>query len=127
MGTGDSRDRDARPRTVLDRVAVVLALVLALVHIALGVTAGTATLPSAEQFLVVGVVFLAGIGLYFTSYWRPVLYALAALFVLFLGVLWVATGMRYLPVGLATGVVGATFVVVALYLFVRDHRRAAGS
>lgn len=100
--------------TVCDWLVAGLALVLAGVHLYLGVTADE------PQFLVVGGLFVLGVVFFFTRYWRAVVYLLASVYVLTLGVLWMLDGMEYHEVGVATGAVSVVFLGLSVYLYVRE-------
>lgn len=100
-----------------DWLAAVLALALAGIHLYVGVTYDE------PQFFIVAALFVLGVALFFTDYWRDVTYLLAVVYVLVLGVLWVLGGMEYRRLGLLTGAISAAFVGVVIYLFARDAER----
>ena len=100
-------------RTTIDWFAVLLAVVLAGLHAYVGIA------NEEGEFLVVAGLFLAGVLVFFTRYWRAILYLLAAMYVVALGVLWFLGGMEYRAFGLLTGVVSVVFVGLAIYQFVR--------
>lgn len=112
--------RRSRPDDPLHYAAVLLAFVLAAIHFYLALfveSAGDMSL----RFLLAGVVFLAGVGVYLTPYFRPVLYLFGSLYAGVLGVLWLFGGMEYFSIGLLTGVLGGSFLLLTVYLFVRDE------
>jgi len=113
-------------RTELDAfewVFVVLTLVLAGIHLYLGLFAAFVPPERASQFVLVALALSLGPLVYVTSYWRPVLYLLGVAFTLYLGVIWLLGGMEYTSVGVATGVVATTFVLISVYLFLREESR----
>lgn len=64
--------------------------------------------------------FVVGILLFFTGFWRATVYLLAAVYVASLGVLWPLGGMEYERIGLLTGATSTAFLGLAVYLFVRE-------
>lgn len=104
----------------LDAAFLLLALVLAGIHLYLGLLAGSVPENRASQFVLVALVLLLGPLVYVTSLWQPVLYLLGAVAVVSLGVLWLLAGMEFAAVGVFTGVVAATFALLAVYLFLRE-------
>lgn len=100
----------------LDWVAVALGVVLAGIHIYLGVT------NDESPFVVVGVGFLLGVAFFLTKYWQPILYVLGVVYALVLGFIWILNGLEYRTVGIVTGAISTTFVVLISYLFVREGR-----
>lgn len=98
-----------------------LTLLLAGIHLYLGLFAASVPAVRATQFVLIGVGLLVGPALFFTPYWQPLLYLLGAMFVLYLGVLWVLGGAEYFEIGVLTGVAATIFVVLALFLFVREE------
>jgi len=108
------RARHGERETVFDWLAAVLAVVLAGIHVYLGVVADE------QQFFIVAAFFVVGVLLFFTGYWRAILYLLAAVYVATLGVLWFLGGMEYREIGLLTGTISTAFLVLVVYLFVRE-------
>lgn len=100
----------------LDWLAVALGVVLAGIHIYLGIT------NNEPPFLVVGAGFLLGVALFLTQYWQPILYILGVVYALILGFIWILNGMQYRTIGIITGVISTTFLVLISYLFVREGR-----
>lgn len=98
-----------------------LTLLLAGIHLYLGLFEPTFPASRRGQFLVIGIAFLAGFIFRLTPLWRPVLYLLGAAFAIFLGGLWLFGGLERFTVGVATGVVSTAFIALALYLFVREE------
>ncbi|WP_137285636.1 hypothetical protein [Halorussus salinisoli] len=110
---------------LLHDATIYLAFALAAIHFLIGLFVERPGSPTSIQFLLVGAVFLAGVGVHFTPYFRPILYLLGSLFAGFLGVLWLLGGMQYVGLGVLTGVVGGSFILLTTYLFVRAE--AAGA
>lgn len=96
-------------------------LSLAGIHLYLGLFDPVVSGPRTEQFLLIGAAFLAGFLARLTPIWRPVLYLLGAAFGILLGVLWLFSGAERLLLGLLTGAIAMVFIVLALYLFVREE------
>lgn len=101
--------------------AVLLAFVLAVIHVYLGLLVEPPGSVASIRFLVIGAVFLVGVGVYLTTYFRPVLYLVGSLYAVFLAFLWLFSGMEYLALGTLTSVVGTGFVLLTAYLFAREE------
>ncbi|MFC6906556.1 DUF7475 family protein [Halalkalicoccus tibetensis] len=115
--TGPSRtETDA-----FDLAFLLSALVLAGIHLYLGLVAPFVAAGRTTQFVLIGLVLLVGPGLYFTSYWRPILYPLGVAVAVYLGVVWLLAGADYPRFGLAAGGTATVFAALALYLFVRGE------
>lgn len=110
---------------IFNWVFLVSTFVLAAVHLYLGLFAAFVPDRRATQFVIIGLAFLVGPFVYFTTYWRPVLYLLGAGFALYLGALWLLTGREYFLFGFVTGVVATSFVFLGVFLFLRAERRSA--
>lgn len=108
-----------------DWAFVLVALALAWLHLYLGLFAPAVPGRRAAQFVAIGLVLLAGPLVYFTDYWRPILYLVGATVAGSLGVLWVLDGMAYALAGLLAGVAEAALVLLGVYLFLREERFAA--
>lgn len=119
-GTGDSL-LDFDP---VEMVFLLFTLALAGIHLYLGLFDPTVTGDRSVQFLLIGAAFLAGFVARITPYWHPTLYLLGAAFAVGLGVLWLLGGTDQFTLGIATGGVASAFIVLALYLFVRDESRS---
>lgn len=98
---------------------LVFGLVFAGVHLYLGAVAPGVPGRRASQFVVIGAAVAALMAVFLTVYWRPVLYLIAVIAVLYLGALWVLAGMEFFLYGLLAGVSAVLLVAVALYRFVR--------
>lgn len=105
----------------LDWVAAFLGVVLAGIHLYVGITEGE------FQFLVAGAVFLLGVLSFLTAYWRPILYTLGAMYALALGLIWLLNGMQYQTIGVVTGAISTVFVALVLYLFVTEDPTFSGA
>lgn len=97
-----------------------LTLLLAGIHLYLGLFVPGVSESRGVQFLVIGAAFLVGFLVRLTPLWQPVLYLLGVGFAVFLAVLWVLDDAVYPTVGVATGLAATAFVVLALYLFVQE-------
>jgi hypothetical protein len=95
-------------------------LFLAGIHLYMGLFAPEVAESRSTQFIVIGAAFLVGFLIRFTPIWQPVLYLLGVGFAVFLAVIWVLSDVVYPTIGLATGLAATVFVVLALYLFVRE-------
>ena len=100
--------------TVFDWLAVLLAVVLAGIHLSVAVS------NDEQQFFIIAGMFVLGVLFFFTDYWRAVVYLLAALYVATLGVVWLLGGMEYRGIGLLTGVLSVTFIGLVIYLFFEE-------
>ncbi|WP_323192570.1 hypothetical protein [Halostella sp. PRR32] len=105
---------------VLNWTHLLTAIILAGVHLALGILVPSVSEEQATQFILIGLALLAWPVVYFTSYWRPILYLLGAGFAIYLGSIWFFGGMQRFVVGLLTGVIASVFVLLSVYLFVRE-------
>lgn len=118
---------DGGPVSDIDAIEAVffgLTLLLAGIHLYLGLFAPDVSESRSVQFLVIGVAFLAGFLARLTPLWRPVLYLLGVGFAIFLAALWILSDAVYFTISVVTGVSAAAFVVLALYLFVREESQA---
>lgn len=106
---------------------LVLALGLAGIHLYLGLFAPFVAADRATQLLIIGVALLLGPVVFFTPYWRPLLYLLGATFAVNLGILWLLSGMEYFLYGVLTGIAAGGFVLLGFYLFWRDQFHVGGS
>lgn len=105
----------------LHLAAVALAFVLAALHVYAAVAVERPGATPSIRFLLIGAGFLAGVGVYLTAYFRPVLYLVGAAYAAFLGLLWLVGGMQYVTLGAVAGVFGTAFFVLTIYLFVTDE------
>lgn len=117
--------RSATELDAFNWVFLFLAIVLAGLHLYLGLFAVFVADDRAAQFVIIGLALLFGPIVYFTPYWRSLLYLLGVIFAIYLGGLWVLGGMEYLPFGILAGVTATSFVLLGLYLFFREESRAA--
>lgn len=106
---------------VFNWVFLLLTLVLAGIHLYLGLLAPFVPAERAIQFVLIALALLVGPVLYFTPYWQPVLYLLGIGFAAYLGAIWLLGGMEYLPLGVVTGVTATSFILLGLYLFFREE------
>lgn len=126
--SSESAVSTVRSRTgPLNRAFFVLALVLAGIHLYLGLFAPFVPAERALRFTVIALALLVGPVLYVTPYWRPILYLLGAGFAVYLGVIWLLGGMEHFLLGVVTGIGATAFVVLAVYLFVRESAATVGT
>lgn len=104
----------------------VLAIVLASHHLYLGLFAAFVPGERATQFVIIGLALLFGPIIYFTPYWRPLLYLLGVGFAGYLGALWMFGGMEYFAFGVIAGITPTSFILLGLYLFYREEAQAIG-
>ncbi|WP_336135235.1 hypothetical protein [Natronomonas amylolytica] len=93
---------------------VVLAFLSAGLHFALATTTGDTT------FAVLAVGLLAGMVLFFTDLWQPVLYLVGAVYVGMMTVVWVLAGMPLLALALVDKAVQALLFALFVYLLVTE-------
>lgn len=105
---------------------LVLTIVLAGLHLYLGLFAAFVPDERATQFVIIGLALLVGPIIYFTPYWRPLLYLLGVGFAVYLGALWMLGGMEYFALGVIAGITATSFILLGLYLFYREEARAVG-
>ena len=111
----------------LEGVFLGLTLLLAGIHLYVGLFAPAVPDQQATQFLVIALAFVAGFLVRLTPFWRPVLYLLGVGFAVFLGGLWLLGGVELFYTGIITGVVATVFIILALYLFIREELRATAA
>lgn len=112
--TGADVERDREVRAV-HWLLVALAVLTAGVHVVMGV------LTDRTQFVILGVLFLAGLAVFFTRYFRPVLYLLGAIYVAALTAVWVLAGTPFFVVGFLDALVQVALFGLFLYLFVVEY------
>lgn len=103
-----------------------MAIILASLHLYLGLFAAFVPGERATQFVIIGLALLFGPILYFTPYWRPLLYLLGAGFAVYLGALWMLGGMEYFAFGVIAEITATSFILFGLYLFYREEVQAVG-
>lgn len=122
--------KDSGPASDIDTLEAIflgLTLLLAGIHLYLGLFEPAIPDPRVTQFLLIGAAFLAGFVVRFTPLWRPVLYLLGSAFAIFLGALWIFGGGEFFLVGVVTGIAATAFIALALYLFVREESEAVSA
>lgn len=110
---------------VFNWVFLCLAIVLAGIHLYLGLFATFVAGDRVTQFVIIGLALLFGPVVYFTPYWQPLLYLLGVGFATYLGGLWVLGGMEYFQFGILAGITATIFILLGFYLFVREEIRTA--
>lgn len=117
-------------RPGIDALTVIflgLTVVLAGIHLYLALVHPAVTGAQRWQFALIAAAFLVGVLARLSNYWHSLLYLLGAAFALALGVIWLLGDSEPFTIGVLTGVVATAFVVLALYLFVREESRAVSS
>jgi hypothetical protein len=109
----------------IEAVFFALTLLIAGIHLYLGLFAPDVSGSRSVQFLLIGVAFLAGFLIRLTPLWQPLLYLLAVGFAIFLAAIWILGDAVYFTISVVTGVAATAFVVLAVYLFVREESRAS--
>jgi hypothetical protein len=103
---------ESRPRREAVRwLAVALALLIGIVNVGLSAVTGAAV------YGLVGASYGFGVALYFSPYWRPILFLVAAFHSSVLGVLWLLAGTPYPTFGIVVGALSVPFVIAVVYLF----------
>jgi hypothetical protein len=116
-----------RTASATELAFLAVTLLLACVHLYLGVAAQSAPTGRTAQFLLIGLAFVAGIVAWLSPVWRPVLYLLGAAFVFFLGAIRVLAGIESIGAGLVAALAALAFAILAIVLFVRGETRATRS
>lgn len=110
-------------RSAVDGVTLLIVLALVGVQLYRGLTAGAIQDPTSLRNFGIAFTLLAGVGIYVTPYWRPVLYFLGSIFMGTLTVFW---GLRE-PVTAILEVsrlaLGSALVLLFIYLFYRERTR----
>jgi hypothetical protein len=70
--------------------------------------------------VVAGVGFLVGMASFLTRYWQPILHVLGVAYAFVLGFVRLLTKMEYRTIGIVTGIISTTSLVLVSYLFVRE-------
>lgn len=109
------RDVNGRPIHWLLAGLVVLT---SAIHVYIGL------LTEQTQFVVLGLAFVAGLLVFFTRYFQPVLYLIGAGYVVFLTVVWVLAGMPFVTVALLDKAVQIILFGLFVYLFFAEERMA---
>ncbi|MFP9193102.1 hypothetical protein [Natronosalvus vescus] len=100
-------------------LVIVLATLTAAIHGYIGLTTGE------TQFVLLGLALFAGVVVFFTVFWQPILYLVGAVYVTTLLVVWVLSGMQFFALGVVDAVVQLALVGTFLYLFVLERRHAS--
>ncbi|WP_317176092.1 hypothetical protein [Halomontanus rarus] len=119
----DSNREDQRlgaSQTIIHWVTLAVVLLFALLHVYRGLRAGSIIGDTSIQNFGIVLAALGGIALYFTSYWRPILYLAGALFVGTLTVFWSLRAPVTVSLEASRLILGATLVLLFTYLFYRD-------
>lgn len=109
--------------SLADGVAFALAVAFAGLHVYRGLTAsGVVSLTLGRNYTIAAVV-LAGVAVYFTAYWMPVLYLVGAVFVGTLTVYWALQMPVMVALEVSRLVLGTALSLVLVYLFNRERVR----
>lgn len=104
-----------QPRTILDWVAVVVAVVLLSVHLYQGLVDG------AVHHYGIWVVYAAWLVVFFTDYWQPILYLLTALAVAVITAFLLLGGYWEQPIDFAVILLTTVFLLLMVYLFFHEE------
>lgn len=110
MGAPDS-DWKHQARQVPNWVVAGLALLLVAVEGYLWAVDSIAQAP------LLAVIILGWLGIYFTSYWHPILYLVIGLIITAVILFWLIQGLWERPVGLLAMLLKGAFVFLVTYLF----------
>ncbi|TYL36537.1 hypothetical protein CV102_22210 [Natronococcus pandeyae] len=100
--------------------ARVLVVVLGVITSGLHVYAGFVT--GQTEFLLMGAGLFAGVIVFFTVFWNPVLYLIGVIYVTTLVTVWILNGTRLSALGVVDGIVQLGLIVTFLYLFAIENR-----
>lgn len=101
-------------------VVVGLVLVTAGIHASIGVRTGR------SEFVIAGVVFAAGLLVFFTRFFDPVLYLVGAAYLALLTVMWVLAGTPFFAVGMVDALVHLALFGLFVYLFFVEEAGEGG-
>lgn len=122
MGSqADEHERLVREWGLVNLVGLVFVLAFAGIHVYHGVTTESLGDPGEIRSLGIGLVYLAGLAVYFTPYWHPVLFLVWAIFTGALTVFSVLQRPTFPLFELVRVLLGAILVVLLLYFFYREQ------
>lgn len=98
---------------------VVLGTATSAVHVYIGLRLGE------RHFLLLGAGLFAGVVVFFTSFWKPVMHLVGVIYITVLLVVWLLDGMRLLLLGLVDGIVQLALIVTLFYHFQKAYRERA--
>ena len=101
--------------------ACVLLVVLGTLTSALHVYIGLRL--SEVHFLLLGAGLFAGVVVFFTVFWRPILHLVGVIYITVLLIVWLLDGMRLFLLGFVDGVVQLCLIATLFYHFLKAHRR----
>lgn len=118
MSQSDSRSERIVLRpidwTLTRTLVVMLGVLTSGIHAYVGVTTGDL------QFILMGGGLLAGVIVFFTVFWRPVLYLIGIIYVTVLIVVWILNGMQFFAIGFADTIVQLALISLFFYLFAAE-------
>lgn len=103
-----------QPRHIVDWFIVVVAVVLLVVYLSLWGLSGR------TDYGIVGLLFVAWLSVFFTGYWQPILYLLAAVGVGFLTGGLLVSGVWEQPLGQVAILLNGVFILTSGYLFLYE-------
>ncbi|MFC6729071.1 hypothetical protein ACFQDG_10505 [Natronoarchaeum mannanilyticum] len=98
---------------------IALALLTGGIHLYVAATTGE------PAYAVLGIVLLAGLGVFFTRWFAPPLYLVGAVYVSLLLVAWVIAGQQLLALAIVDKLVQVALIVVFAYLLVIESGSAS--
>lgn len=108
-------------RNLLNWLAPLLALALAVLELYVGFVTPATDNALAVPSLGVGVVLLVLVAIFFTDYWRPALYIVLAMVGSYVGVLWLLGGVIFAPLRFLSGVTAIALFALSMFLFYREE------
>lgn len=113
----------SRPHALIDLVALALVVLFAGLHLYRGLTVGSVAGPTSVRNYAIAATVLVGVAIYFTPYWQPVLYLVAAVFVGTLTVFWTLQDPVTVALEVSRVVLGVSLLLAFVYLFDRERAR----
>lgn len=108
-------------RDTLNWLAPLLALGLAALELYFGFATPVADNALATHSIGVGVILIALVAIFFTEYWRPVLYIVLAIVGSYVGVVWLLRGVIFAPLRFLSGVTAIALFGLSTFLFYREE------
>ena len=95
-------------------LVVALGTITSAIHVYVGLATGQI------HFLLLGIGLFAGVILFFTVFWAPVLYLIGVIYVTTLLTIWLLAGMPLYALGVLDGIVQLGLIVTFAYLFLLE-------
>lgn len=105
------KDWKNQPRHIVDWFIIVVAFVLLSVYLYLWGTGG------GKQYLILGVAFVAWLGVFFSDYWQPILYLLGALAIGLITLALFRSSLWEQLIGQMAILLNGIFLLTSVYLF----------